>query len=62
MMALLEWLGKCWYDDVINRSDVISWDELVTVAREHLRLVSIACGECKFGVPEAHACIPLIVQ
>jgi hypothetical protein len=38
MMVLLEWLGKCWYDDVINRSDIISWDEMVMVARKHLSL------------------------
>jgi hypothetical protein len=27
----------------------------VIVAREHVRFVSIACGKCKCGVPEAHA-------
>jgi hypothetical protein len=47
MRVLLEW-----------GNDIISWDELVTVARQHLRLVSITCGKCKFG----GSCVALIVQ
>jgi hypothetical protein len=47
MMSLLEW-----------GNNIISWDELVMVAREHLRLVSIACGKCKF----VGSCVASIVQ
>jgi hypothetical protein len=52
MMVLLEW-GNAGM--MMSSIEVISWDDLVTVTREHLRLVSIACGKCMFGVPKAHA-------
>ena len=34
-------------------------NKLVVVAGEHIRLVSIGCGECKFGVAKACALLPL---